>query len=163
GAVATEQLATHLLDRGQYSTAALCFEKLMQRSGPEKLDPKTLFKAAVAFHRVGAKANEEKAWKFLESKTGGRLELSEGKVYALTSLKEWVTKRKSVAGSRERYDWPYPGGGPSRSDQAVGTTAFLEPIWKEKFIKENTTENEFLAGAQKYLDSKRLPHLHSFS
>src|SRR4051794_32174383 len=81
GAAATEQLATHLLDRGQYSTAALCFEKLFHRSGPEKLEPKTLFKAAVAFHRVGAKANEEKAWKYLEAKAGGSLELSEGKVY----------------------------------------------------------------------------------
>src|SRR5262249_34440058 len=53
GAIATEQLATHLLDRGQYSTAALCFEKLIQRSGLEKVPPKTLFKAAIAFHRVG--------------------------------------------------------------------------------------------------------------
>jgi outer membrane protein assembly factor BamB len=163
GAAATEQLATHLLDRGQYSTAALCFEKLFQRSGPEKLEPKTLFKAAVAFHRVGAKSNEEKAWKYLEAKAGGNLELAEGKVYALATLKEWVDKRKSVAANRERYDWPVPFGDASHSAQAIGTTAFLEPLWKHKFIKENNTETEFLAKALEFLDKKRLPHLHSFS
>src|SRR5262249_5846379 len=95
-------------------------------------------------------------------KTGGNLELTEGKVYSMTSLKEWVGKRKSVAANRERYDWSVPFGDASHSAQAIGTTAFLEALWKEKFIKEDNT-NEFLNKAREFLDKKRLPHLHSFS
>jgi len=163
GAAAAEQLATHLLDRGQYSTAALCFEKLFQRAGPDKLEPKTLFKAAIAFHRVGARTNEEKAWKYLEAKSGGNLELAEGKVYALATLKEWISKRKSVAANRERYDWPLPLGDASHSAQAIGTTAFLEPIWKEKLAKDGGSETEYLNHALAFLDRNKLPHLHSFS
>src|SRR5438105_4218927 len=52
GAEATELLATALLDRGNYSAAALCFERLFRRSGPNHLSPMTLFKAAIAFQRA---------------------------------------------------------------------------------------------------------------
>src|SRR5262249_33376955 len=170
GAAATEQLATHLLDRGQFSTAALYFEKLMQRAGMEKLSPQTLFKAAIAFHRVNSKANEDKVWKYLEAKSGGNLELAQGKVYSLEKLKEWVASRKSVANNKELQAWVMDGGDPSRSAQGIGTTAFLEAIFKKEFGEkddgtgtiENTTKN-YLTEAIKYLDNKNLPHLHSFS
>src|SRR5262249_17871261 len=71
GAEATELPATYLLDRGQYSTSALCFERLFHRAGPKKLAPMTLFKAAIAFQHTGDKHNQEIAWKEIESKNNG--------------------------------------------------------------------------------------------
>ncbi|HKB39392.1 MAG TPA: hypothetical protein VKD72_23345 [Gemmataceae bacterium] len=107
GAAATEQLATHLLDRGEFSTAALCFEKLMRRSGPEKLAPLTLFKAAVAFHHVSNKSNEDRAWRALEGKTR-QLKLGNGKSYSIKELREWGHKRPTLGRNRQLSDWLDP-------------------------------------------------------
>src|SRR6516162_11311793 len=46
GAEATNLLGTYLLDRGEWTTAALCYEKLLKREGSDKLTAATLFKAA---------------------------------------------------------------------------------------------------------------------
>src|SRR5436305_1387305 len=67
GAEATALLGTYHLDRGSYLMAALCFERLLSRPAAEKLSVKTLFKAALAFHRAGDPA-ADKAWQKLAEK-----------------------------------------------------------------------------------------------
>lgn len=70
GAEAAERLATHHLDCGHSVLAAACFEKLLQRSGPEKFSALALFEAALAFRRIGDRARAEQVWKHLEGKVG---------------------------------------------------------------------------------------------
>ena len=55
GIEATDLLGTYYLDRGRPHDAALCFKRLLERTKdtPEALAPFTLFKAALAFRRVG--------------------------------------------------------------------------------------------------------------
>ncbi len=70
GAEATNLLGTYYLDRASYVTAALRFERLLQRERekPDGIAPVTLFKAALAFHLAGDKTNEEQAWKQLAAR-----------------------------------------------------------------------------------------------
>ncbi len=165
GAEATELLATHLLDRGNYSSAALCFQRLFQRAGPNKLSPMTLFKATIAFQRAGgtdssAKLNLENAWKQLEGKTD---ELTLGsKKYSIAELKNYVASRRSASPGRELYDWPLVYGGPTHSDQGDGTTPFFSPTWKFETIGEPTTRG-WVKSSTDYLDGVKQPHLHAFS
>ena len=160
GAEAATLLATRLLDRGQYSTAALCFEKLFQRQGPDKLPPSTLFKATIAFKHAGDKVNLAKAWKHLEGKTN-KVRLGEKQV-EVADLKEWVGKRKSEGITRETWDWLMPGGYPARNAQGVGTTAFLEPLWKHNTFLENSTKS-LIDTVVKEFEDKKQPLLHGFS
>jgi len=69
GAEATNLLGTYHLDRGQFVTAALCFERLLNLEGPEKLTTSTLLKATLAFHRTGDKTNAERTWKQLSERS----------------------------------------------------------------------------------------------
>src|SRR6267378_230734 len=69
GAEATNLLGTYHLDRGQFVTAALCFERLLNLEGPEKLTTSTLLKATLAFHRTGDKVNAERTWRQLSERS----------------------------------------------------------------------------------------------
>src|SRR5262249_22403984 len=125
GAEATELLGTYLLDRGEYSAAALCFERLFQRSGPKKLDSLPLFKAILAFQSVRTQnqTNLDNAWKELESRSD-KLTLGT-KQYDIVDLKAFVAKRKTLGMIAEKSDWTMDFGGPTRSAQGFGGTAFL--------------------------------------
>src|SRR5437773_2114295 len=111
GAEATELLASFLLDRGKYSSSAICFERLFQRVGPSQLSSMTLFRAALAFQRAGGenKAHLDNAWKHLESKGVG-LNFGNRQI-AIAELKDYVVSRKSAAAGRSRFDWPQTFGG----------------------------------------------------
>jgi outer membrane protein assembly factor BamB len=162
GAEATELLATALLDRGNYSAAAICFQRLFQRSSPKDLSPMTLFKATLAFQRAGGdnKFNLDLAWTNLESKTN---ELTIGnKKVALVDLKAYVAGRKSISSGRERYDWPMQFGDAARSAQGDGTTAFLSERWKYPTVNDSTVAG-WIKRVTDYLDGTKQPHLHNFS
>ena len=70
GTRALELLATYHLDRGRYLSAARCYQALLDRSGLEQLKPVSLFKAALALHRAGERAEGERAWQQLAHKLG---------------------------------------------------------------------------------------------
>ncbi len=157
GADAVNLLATFHLDRGNYTNAALCYEKLMQREGASKLPPNILFKAALSFHRVGDKANEETAWKNLATKAQsvklGRITKS------VDDLKTYVASLKSENVEFGLYDWPMFGGKASRTGQGgEGGTAFLEPKWVESTIRENATKTH-LDQAFNWLERSKQPVL----
>jgi outer membrane protein assembly factor BamB len=66
GTDAAVLLGTHHLDRGHFDIAAAYFDRAL-RSADEKLDPQTLFQAALAFRRAGDRDRAEQVWKRLTS------------------------------------------------------------------------------------------------
>lgn len=130
GAEATELLGTRAMDRGQFVQAALCFERLMNRQGPDKLSPLTLFKAALAFHRAGDKTNEKVAWEQLATKSPDGLRLG-GQAFALDTLRREVEQSLAdpLQRLRSKHEWPEFGGDPGRNAQGEGGTPFLVQRW----------------------------------
>jgi hypothetical protein len=57
--------------------AALCFKRLIERQGADKMAPSTLLKAVLAFHRTGDKVDKQAAWEMLATKVGGAVRLGE--------------------------------------------------------------------------------------
>src|SRR5207248_9429482 len=138
-------------------------ERLFQRSGPDKLRPLTLFKAAVAFQRAGDKANLEKAWKHIEAKAGeGGLALGNGKAVPVPDLRGWVARLKSNESTRVLAGtWPLPYGDPTHTAQGVGGTGFLKPKSKNETVGENTTKT-FIDKALEQIDQVKQPVLPGF-
>jgi hypothetical protein len=162
GGEATDLLATRLLDRGQYATAALCFEKLIQRQGPDKLSVNTLFRATLAFQQSKDKANLAKAWKFIEGKTD-TIKLGNGKKLEVGKMKTWVASRSTGGSGSTRFDWQMVGGNPSRSAQGFGGTAFLEPRWKFNTWRKDTLDTKsHLDKAVEGLAFRKAPLVHGF-
>src|SRR6516162_7054048 len=67
GAEANELLATYVLDRGQFFTAALRFEKILTMK-PERVNVTdlTLFKTVLSYQRAGEVKKADEIWKQLE-------------------------------------------------------------------------------------------------
>jgi len=157
GAEACTLLATYHLDRGNYPSAALCFEKLIRRDSAKKMSSNTLFRAALAFHYTGQKDQEELCWKELEDKTK---ELTLGRVKKpVSELKEYVASIKSEGTEFQQFDRLMVGGGPSRNRPGVGTTAFLKPRWSEELITEAATKQLYVDAAENFIQAKGQPIL----
>ncbi|HKI32579.1 MAG TPA: PQQ-binding-like beta-propeller repeat protein [Gemmataceae bacterium] len=65
GADAAALLGAHHLDRGHFDLAAAHFGHLLRSPGGDKVQPLTLFQAAVAFRRTGDRDRAEQTWKRL--------------------------------------------------------------------------------------------------
>jgi len=78
GLDATDLLGTYHLDRGQYLMATLCYERLLARPDADKLSPKVLFKAALAYRRSGNVPASDKMYARLSERVG-RGDMSLGK------------------------------------------------------------------------------------
>lgn len=126
GGEAAERLGTLLLDRGDFTAAAQAFERLIQRDTVEKLEPLTLFKAALAFHRSGDKEARERAWKQLAARAPDGLRLGEQSV-ALADLERMLDRYRSSTSFA--YDYPQFGGNESRNAQLVGGAPFMVRRW----------------------------------
>src|SRR5207302_370917 len=134
------QLASYHRDRGRPGTAAFYFERLLQRPGNDKLEPLTLFKAAVAFQQSGDRVNAEMAWKRLGTQLGSKgLRLGD-RTLALEPLRREIDKLP-VSGSGGR-DWAVFRGDPRRSVQGQGGTPYLEPRWQINTLEKTTPEQE---------------------
>ena len=68
GVEALELLGLHHLDRGRYTTAAMCFDRLLERAEAGSLPPATLAYAALAFRRAGNAARAEETWRQLAAR-----------------------------------------------------------------------------------------------
>jgi outer membrane protein assembly factor BamB len=168
GGEATNLLGTYHLDRGNFVTAALCFERLLQRDGVNKQTPLTLFKAAYAFHQAGDKGNEDHVWRMLHARTR---EVKLGaEARGVSELQDYVAKLVRANAERNLHDWPMVGGKETRSSQGIGGTAFLEPRWKASMIPTlSSTEsasfdavNGLLQQAENLLRDKKQPILPAF-
>jgi outer membrane protein assembly factor BamB len=139
GAEAAERLGTLHLDRGRFIVAARAFEKLIQREGLEKLEPVTLFKAALAFHRAGDKDNKDRVWQYLATRSPDGLRLSD-QLVNLDELSKLLDKyRPSVVASA--FDYPQFGGNESRSAQAVGGAPFMVRRWAQPLTLEGQVKS----------------------
>ncbi|MBL8799736.1 MAG: bacterial transcriptional activator domain-containing protein [Planctomycetia bacterium] len=70
GVEAAEQLANRLLEAGKAKDAVPYFERLVAWPGPDKLEPLTLYRAALALRRAGDKPRSEEVWKQLATQLG---------------------------------------------------------------------------------------------
>jgi outer membrane protein assembly factor BamB len=166
GAEATELLGTYLLDRGNYGLAALCFERLLNREGPDKLAPLTLYKAAYAFHQTGAgadKANEELVWRELNKRAR---ELRVGaQTRTVPELQSYVDHLVRAYADRYVSDYPIYGGNESRTAQTFGDYAFMEPRWRQPMLRAGEggqAVGAWLKRAEEQLKARNLPLLPAF-
>jgi outer membrane protein assembly factor BamB/tetratricopeptide (TPR) repeat protein len=129
GGEAAERLATILLDRGDFMAAAQAFDRLIQRNGIEKLEPLTLYKAAIAFNRGNSqedKDNKDKVWKQLRTKAPDGL-LVAGQTIALDDAEKYLERFRSSVNT-SIHDNQLVGYNPSRNGQGVGDTAFMNAL-----------------------------------
>jgi outer membrane protein assembly factor BamB len=129
GVEATNLLLSYYLDHGQYVVAALCFDRLQEREGTDKLSPGTLLRGAVAYHHAQDRKKEEQVWKDLKEKVGSNLQVG-GKTVALDDLRDDLGKYKTVA-DFTIYDWAMYRGDATRSAQSNGGKPFLEKDWSK--------------------------------
>lgn len=160
GVEATELLGTFHLDRGNYTGASLCFERLFQRESPDRLSSETLLKAALAFQRAGDQKLTDKALEYLK-KNGDEVRLGVDTV-DVDDLSVWVKKMERFTASYARSDWFQTGGNLARSGQGIGGTAYLmDANWHSKLTKSATVETK-LKEAQTKLREKKQPVLPAY-
>ncbi len=128
GAEATELLATHFLDRGQFFLAALRFERLLGMN-PErlKIDDLTLYKAALAYKRSNNAKSADEVWKKLETKLAGKnLKVGDTSI-PLARLQNMLDEIPQLVLAKS-FDWPLIRGNWTNSAQAVGSQPLLDMV-----------------------------------
>lgn len=155
GGEAAERLGTLLLDRGDFTVAAQAFERLLQRDGPDKLSPLTLFKAALACHRAGDKETRDRLWKTLAARSPEGLKFGEQTV-SLGELEKLLDRyRPSVASSV--HDYLQFGGNEGRSAQGIGGPPFLVRRWAQPLTDDGQIKSWLYDGptsAARLLESR---------
>jgi outer membrane protein assembly factor BamB len=140
GAEATNLLATHLLDRGKFVNAALCFERLLNNpEQADKLSALTLFKAALAFRLVGERAKEDQAWKRLTQAARKGIKIGDQEV-ALDQLRKELEQHLYSDGTLSVFDWALYKGNQTRSAQGKGSAPFLETKWSYPTFESGGTD-----------------------
>ena len=161
GGEATNLLATYYLDRGDYTIAAICFERLLNREGSEKVAPLTLFKAAYAFHQIGDNVNETRAWRELNLRTR---ELKVGNdVRSVTELQDYVAALGKGGLTQNLAHWPLFGGSLQRNGRGEGDTAYMERAWAMSTVKGQQSIRDRLAAAVQQMEVSKqavLPGFH---
>lgn len=138
GAEATRTLGAYHLDRGRYLTAALCFEKLLERNGVEKLPPLDLYRAALAFHRSGDPSNVEKTWKQLTARAGDELDLGGRKVKVAELEKALGQPGEPTFDQGPAREWTMFRGTPGRSGVGKGGLPASEARWSLPLTRDRT-------------------------
>lgn len=135
GLKATDLLGTYHLDRGQYLMAALCFERLLARPDADKLPPKVLFKAALAYRRAGMATQAEVLFaRFADAARRGEVAFGKAKP-TLDALRGEYSRDIGGDPVFGLTDWPMFRGNPARSAQGVGGSAYLEPRWSASLTR----------------------------
>jgi outer membrane protein assembly factor BamB len=174
GVEATSLLGAYNLDRGQFATAALYFERLLDREGNfAKLPPSTLVQAALAFHRLGDrssadKANarryeelEENAWKELTAQVGHTVRLGD-RTINVTDLRREADQYQPAAPEANPHECRVYRGNPSRTGQGIGDKPFMEKRWSEATMREDASKSLVLEQAVKQAESRNQPVLPAF-
>jgi len=156
GGEATNLLGTYHLDRGSFVTASLCFERLFNRDGIDKLPSLTLFKAAYAFHQANDKANENRAWKELNSRSRG-VQIGQ-EMHSVKELQDYVNTLVRLNAEHNQADWPMFGGKASRNARGEGDTAFMENRWSYETVRFQEVR-DWLRNAANLLQQRNQPIL----
>ncbi len=152
GGEAALLLGTYQLDRGNFMAASLCYEKLLDRSGSDKLSPRTIFKAAYAFFQAGDAVRGQKIWQTLVSKGIKELNLN-GSSLPLDELKSFA-QTQNRSDESGVFDWQMFAGNVKRNAQTPGGTPFMEPKWKLPTAKSNESKNA-LKMSENYMVQQR--------
>jgi outer membrane protein assembly factor BamB len=135
--------------------AALAFERLLDlRGGPDALSQPLLFKAAVAFRSVGEVGKSEQVWRSFAAKVA-----KEGML-----IKTPRTLELLRAEVDRPADWPMVGGNPSRSGQAKGEVAYLEPLWRRSLFGEESKDQvqKWVTDGLQMLDDRKTAAVPAF-
>ncbi len=160
GGEATNLLATYYLDRGDYTIAAICFERLMNRESAEKVAPLTLFKAAYAFHQIGDKVNETRAWRELNARSR---ELKIGNEFrSIVELQEYVNAQEKGGTVQNLGNWSLFGGNLARTGRGEGDTAYMVRMWGISTVDGNQSIRDRLKVIVDQMDVKKEAVLSGF-
>jgi outer membrane protein assembly factor BamB/tetratricopeptide (TPR) repeat protein len=139
GMSALNLLGNYFLDRGNYQAASGRFRQmldLLEKEKPEakkEVEPKIMFKAALAFKRFGDSEMAERIWKQLAELVKDK-GLTIGKQsFTLDQLRAELDRHAELSGLTV-INYNIYRGDPSRTAQGVGGTPFLEPLWKYDMI-----------------------------
>jgi outer membrane protein assembly factor BamB len=140
GIEATDLLGTYYLDRGRPHDAALCFKRLLERTkdAPEAVAPFTLFKAALAFRRVGDPAYlalADQVWNKLSARIGRDGLHQDGETYAFDQLQTELLRTKPFD-NLSPLEWTLFRGDATRTAEGRGSAPFLEANWRHSNIQE---------------------------
>lgn len=129
GTEATDYLATSLLDRGQFFSAALRFERLLKMN-PErvKISDLAIFKTALAYRRAGEAKKSDEFWKKLEPRLQeqGGLKIGD-QLVAMERLQQMLNETARPE-SANPHDWPLIRGNLTNSAQAKGSPPLLDMV-----------------------------------
>jgi hypothetical protein len=143
GGEANEMLATTFLERGQFFTAALRFERLLNRGDRLKAPDITLFKAALAYRRSGDVKNSDRIWKELAPRLARAGGLRVGEEVIATARVRKALDAISPPAPTNVHDWPLVWGDLTRSAQARGSPPMLdELVWFRKTLQDRNDETK---------------------
>lgn len=159
GAEAANWLGTYHLDRAEFQAAARFFQQLINRDGIRELKPRTLLKAAYAFHHASDKQAKEVVFKELERR-GIEIKLRE-EPRSIAELQTSINRMMASVSLQSASDSPIYRGRPNRSAMLPGGTPFLEPAWKQPMVFSNPAREQIRRG-ETAMQSRNLPLLTSF-
>lgn len=159
GADAANWLGTYHLDRAEFQAASRYYQQLINRGGIRELKPRTLLKAAYAFHQAADRPAKEEVFKELERR-GVEVKLRD-EPRSVADLQESINRMVASISLQSASDSPIYRGRPNRTAMLPGGTPFLEPAWKATMVRsEHTRERIKIAETQ--LASLNQPLLTSF-
>jgi outer membrane protein assembly factor BamB len=145
GAEANELLATYFLDRGQFFTAALRFEKIIGMKAERfTVTDLTLFKTVLAYQRAGEVKKADQIWKQLEPRLEGKGGLKVGdELVPIAKLQQVLKEVPQANFENNPHDWPLIRGNQTNSAQAKGSPPLLDlPFWQRPLSLDKDLEEE---------------------
>jgi outer membrane protein assembly factor BamB/tetratricopeptide (TPR) repeat protein len=146
GTEATKLLGDYKFDRGDYNDALLCYSKLINRQGEEKVPVTLLLKAAWAAHLAPPPSSgqntittsnvlaEKELWKMLRGRTR-EVQLGE-QTLTVDELEDHVAKLDRSRFEQNALDATVYRATPSRSNQLIGGPAFMTRRWGADMLYE---------------------------
>lgn len=144
GAEATRLLGLYHLDRGCFHLAAVCFGRLLDRPGGDRVSPATLLAAVVAFRQAGDEARAARLWDRLavQAPSGVR---HGGQLVGLSEWEQGLLRfRAAVVGPSA------PGGEEFRPSR------LLEARWTKATANEEVTRQWLQAAVQREEDRSQM-------
>jgi outer membrane protein assembly factor BamB len=138
GAEALALLAERQTRSGRHLPAALCYRLLLRRSAnPPAL---TLYRAALAFRKVGDAKATAQTWERVEARVGKDSLQIDGDKLTAAQLKQRLDAVRPAAGVAAS-DWPLFGGNAARNAQATGGRPDLrKPLWQRATLMDRNDE-----------------------
>ncbi len=143
GIEANDLLATYFLDRGQFFTAALRFEKLLDlQPDRTKLSDLTLFKAALAYRRAGEVKKSESVWAKLEPRLRDKGGMQMGDDMIAVAKLQQVLEDIPRPEVFSAHDWAMIRGNATNSAQAKGSPPLLDTtMWSRPLLLDKDDDS----------------------